>query len=149
MSSVELRRQAVSLVLSAVLVFTVMGSETGAWAYQGQEPPASAGSSSDYSGQGTPETAQELQSLVAPIALYPDALVAQILNAATFPDQVAVANNWLQQNQNLTGSALGTAVNGQTWDPSVKALTQFPSVLNNMADRKSTRLNSSHLGISY
>src|ERR1019366_7979661 len=127
------QRQATSLVLSAVLVFTVMGSETGAWAYQSQDAPANAGSPSDYSGQGTPASAQELQSLVAPIALYPDALVAQILNASTFPDQVAVANNWLQENKNLTGSALGTAVNGQTWDPSVKALTQFPSVLNNMA----------------
>ena len=146
MSSVELRRQAVSLVLSAVLVFTVMGSETGAWAYQGQEPPASAGSSSDYSGQGTQATAQELQSLVAPIALYPDALVAQILNAATYPDQVAVANNWLLQNQSLTGSALGTAVNGQTWDPSVKALTQFPSVLNNMAQNMAW---TSQLGEDY
>ena len=146
MSSVELRRQAVSLVLSAVLVFTVMGSETGAWAYQGQEPPASAGSSSDYSGQGTQATAQELQSLVAPIALYPDALVAQILNAATYPDQVAVANNWLQQNQSLTGSALGTAVNGQSWDPSVKALTQFPSVLNNLAQNMAW---TSQLGEDY
>ena len=58
-------------------------------------------------------TAQELQSLVAPIALYPDTLVAPILSAATFPDQVAVADNWLQQNKNLTGTALGQAVTEQ------------------------------------
>ena len=69
----------------------------------------------------------------APIALYPDALVAQILSAATFPDQVAVADNWLQQNKNLSGSALAQAVNAQSWDPSVKALTEFPSVLDKMA----------------
>jgi hypothetical protein len=80
-----------------------------------------------------PLTEQELNNLVSPIALYPDALVAQILAASTFPDQVAVADNWLQQNKSLTGSALTQAVNGQSWDPSVKALTQFPSVLNNMA----------------
>ena len=99
-----------------------------------------------YPGQGAPMTAEELQSLVAPIALYPDALVAQILSASTFPDQVAVANYWLEQNKNLTGSALGQAVNGQSWDPSVKALTQFPSVLNNMAQNMSW---TSQLGEAY
>jgi len=75
----------------------------------------------------------QLDSLVAPIALYPDALVAQCLNAATFPDQVSLANDWLSGHGELTGDALSSAVNAQTWDPSVKALTQFPSVLSNMA----------------
>ncbi len=95
-----------------------------------------AGSSANDSGNPTetaPLTASELQALVAPIALYPDALVAQILGGSTFPDQVAVADYWVQQNKNLTGSALMTAVDQQSWDPSVKALTQFPSVLDNMA----------------
>jgi len=110
---------------------------------QAAPPPAS---SSSYPGQGTPESAQELQALVAPIALYPDALVAQILSAATFPDQVAVASYWLGQNKDLTGTALGQAVNGQSWDPSVKALTQFPSVLNNMAQNLSW---TSQLGEAY
>jgi len=49
--------------------------------------------------EGAPMSASELQSLVAPIALYPDALVAQILTASTFPDEVAIANYWLQQNK--------------------------------------------------
>ena len=80
-----------------------------------------------------PMSASELQALVAPIALYPDPLVAQVLSAATFPDQVAVANYWLQQNRALSGQALIEAVDKQTWDASVKALTQFPSVLDNMA----------------
>ena len=71
--------------------------------------------------------------MVAPVALYPDALVAQVLAAATNPDQVAYADDWLQQNKNLTGSALAQAVDQQPWDPSVKALTQFPSVLDNLA----------------
>ena len=75
----------------------------------------------------------ELHSLVAPIALYPDPLVAQVLSAATFPDEVAIANYWLQQNKALTGQELMKAVNKQSWDVSVKALTQFPSVLDNMA----------------
>jgi hypothetical protein len=78
-------------------------------------------------------SASELQALVAPIALYPDPLVAQILAASTFPDQVAVANYWLQQNKGLTGQTLMQTVNRESWGASVKALTQFPSVLDNMA----------------
>src|SRR5215470_7718822 len=114
-------------VLSFLLVMT-SGQAVGAQDQQG--PPSN---SSGSTGQGVPLTEQELSNLVSPIALYPDALVAQILAASTFPDQVAVADNWLQQNTSLTGSALMQAVNGQSWDPSVKALTQFPSVLHNMA----------------
>jgi uncharacterized membrane protein YgcG len=136
--NVTLGRQVFSVALSLSLVAITVPIDAGAVIFfQGQEaapssaPPST--SASDYSGQGAPSTAAELQGLVAPIALYPDALVAQILSAATFPDQVAVADNWLQQNKNLTGSALMQAVNGQTWDPSVKALTQFPSVLDKMA----------------
>ena len=83
--------------------------------------------------EGAPMSTNELQSLVAPIALYPDSLVAQILTASTFPDQVAIADYWLQENKSLTGSALMQAVDKQSWDPSVKALTEFPSVLDNMA----------------
>jgi hypothetical protein len=102
--------------------------------------------STAYSGQGVPLTAEELQQLVAPIALYPDSLVAQILGASTFPDQVAVAEYWLGQNKSLTGTALMEAVNQQTWEPSVKALTQFPSVLNNLASNLSW---TSSLGEAY
>src|SRR4026207_1805301 len=80
-----------------------------------------------------PMSQSELKSLVAPIALYPDNLVAMVLAAATFPDQVAVANYWLQQNKTLTGDALVQAVDKQSWDASVRGLTAFPSVLGNMA----------------
>jgi hypothetical protein len=79
--------------------------------------------------QGTPE---QLQQLVAPIALYPDSLVAQILAASTFPEQVVEADRWVQEHQDLKGDALGQAVDQQPWDASVKALTAFPSVLGNM-----------------
>jgi hypothetical protein len=71
----------------------------------------------------------ELDQLVAPIALYPDALVAQALAAATYPTQVVEADRWMQQHTDLNGGALAQAVDSQPWDPSVKALTQFPSVL--------------------
>ena len=83
---------------------------------------------------------------MAPIALYPDPLVAQILSAATFPDQVAIAEYWLKQNKSLTGNALVQAVDKQSWDASVKGLTQFPSVLNNMANSLSW---TSQLGEAY
>jgi hypothetical protein len=64
--------------------------------------------------------------------LYPDALVAQILAAATYPDQIVEADRWLQQHTDLKGEQLGKEVDKQPWDPSVKALAEFPSVLANM-----------------
>ncbi len=132
-------KQALSAVLSFLLVFTTVPFEAA-----GQQPaPAE---STGYSGQGAPLSADQLQQLVAPIALYPDALVAQILGAATFPDQVAAASGWLQQNKSLTGTALMQAVDKQQWDPSVKALTEFPSVLDNLAKNLSW---TSSLGEAY
>ncbi len=84
-----------------------------------------------------PMSADQLDSLVAPIALYPDALVAQVLAAATVPDEVTAANQWMSQNTNLAGQNLEQAADQQDWDPSVKALTQFPSVLSNLANNLS------------
>jgi Protein of unknown function (DUF3300) len=79
-----------------------------------------------------PLTPEQLQQLVAPIALYPDALVAQILAASAYPTQIVEAERFLEENPKLKGKDLGDAVNTQDWDPSVKALTQFPSVLANL-----------------
>ena len=132
-------RQLLSTTLSFLLVIATTPLEAGA---QQSAPTESNG----YSGQGAPLSAEELQQLVAPIALYPDALVAQVLGAATFPDQVASAASWLQQNSNLTGKTLMQAVDAQPWDPSVKALTQFPSVLDNLAKNLSW---TSALGEAY
>src|SRR3984885_15173016 len=80
----------------------------------------------------TQQTAEQVQQLVAPIALYPDSLVAQILAASTFPEQVVEADRWVQAHPELKGDALGQAVDRQPWDPSVKALAAFPTVLGNM-----------------
>ena len=79
-----------------------------------------------------PLSASEIENIVSPIALYPDQLVAQILGAATYPDQVTAASNFVNSS-GLKGDALMKAVDGQPWDPSVKALTQFPTVLDQMA----------------
>ena len=76
----------------------------------------------------------QLDSLVAPIALYPDPLLGQILAASTYPLEIAEAAQWLQQNQGLHGQQLMDAARQQNWDPSVQALVAFPDVL--------TRLNS-------
>jgi uncharacterized membrane protein YgcG len=78
------------------------------------------------------QTPEQLQQLVAPIALYPDSLVAQVLAASTFPAQVVEADRWVQAHPDLKGQDLAQAVDQQAWDPSVKALTAFPAVLANM-----------------
>jgi Protein of unknown function (DUF3300) len=72
---------------------------------------------------------QQLDDLVAPIALYPDPIMTQILVASTYPLEIVEANQWLQQNGNLTGQALMDAARAQNWDPSVQALVAFPDVL--------------------
>jgi uncharacterized membrane protein YgcG len=89
--------------------------------------------------QGVPPQQQDvqpspgqLQQLVAPIALYPDSLVSQILAASTYPEQVVEADRWVQAHPGLQGEALGQSVDQQPWDPSIKALTAFPSVLGSM-----------------
>jgi hypothetical protein len=120
MSAKNVDRTVAALVTFILIVVS-------SWGYQAES--LGAGGAAD----SAPMSKHELQSLVAPIALYPDPLVAQLLAAATFPDQVAVANYWLQQNKTLNSEALMQAVNKQSWDASVKALTQFPSVLDNMA----------------
>ena len=118
----------IAVALSLVLVLSSSQILNGA-----QAPAAATSGDAGSPTETSPQTASELQALVAPIALYPDSLVAQILTGSTFPDEVAIANYWLGQNKSLTGSALMQAVDKQSWDPSVKALTEFASVLENMA----------------
>ena len=92
------------------------------------------------------ETPEELQQLVAPIALFPDELVSQILAAATYPTEIVEADRWVQEHPNVKGKDLANAVDQQPWDPSVKALTQFPSVLANLDKNLSW---TSALGAAY
>jgi hypothetical protein len=91
-------------------------------------------------------TADQLYQLVAPIALFPDNLVAMVLAASTYPDQVSAAYTWLQQNASLKGQQLSEAANQQPWDASVKGLTQFSDVLSQMATNLSW---TSALGDAY
>src|SRR6516164_2591887 len=82
-----------------------------------------------------PRTAAQLEQLAAPIALYPDALLSQILMASTYPLEVVAAARWVQANPSLTGKALEDAMQKQSWDPSVKALTAVPQTLQMMNDK--------------
>jgi len=78
-------------------------------------------------------SAQELDQMLAPIALYPDSLLAQVLIAATYPEQVTEADRWLKSSPGLKGDPLNTALDGMAWDLSIKALAPFPQVLEMMA----------------
>ncbi len=76
---------------------------------------------------------EQLDNLVAPIALYPDALLSQTLVASTYPLEIVEASQWLQQNRNLQGQQLLDAARQQNWDPSIQALVAFPDVLGKLA----------------
>lgn len=99
----------------------------------------------DYSQQVLPEqeypqqpnplqslSEQQLEQLVAPIALYPDSLVAQVLTASTYPNQVAQADQWRRAQEYASSEQIAAGADAQPWDPSVKALTAFPQVLAQM-----------------
>jgi len=111
-------QQGMALFLSWCLVG--LCSRDG-FAYQNTSPP-----------QAVQQSQDQLQQLVAPIALYPDALIAQILPAAAYPDQIVEAERWMQKHKDRTGDRLAKEVDKQPWDPGVKALAQFPAVLANM-----------------
>jgi len=137
-------QQAISILLVSTLIVSTGGlegcskksSESGKSGQEGQAPATT---------YATP-TADQLSQLVAPIALFPDNLLAQVLAASTFPDQITAAYQWLQQNSSLKGAQLMQTVDQQPWDASVKGLTQFPDVLQQMATNLSW---TSSLGDAY
>jgi hypothetical protein len=79
--------------------------------------------------------AEELEQILAPIALYPDSLLTQILMASTYPLEIVQADRWASQNKNTKGDALAKALEAQPWDPSVKSLVNFPQVLAMMSEK--------------
>src|SRR6266849_2787034 len=119
----KLSKQVLILLLCCLLVrFTAQAESFGPTGQSDEQSPASPAKPSR----------KELQQLVAPIALYPDALVAQILAASTYPTEIVEADRWMQRHSDLKGDKLAKEVDKQDWDPSVKAMAQFPSVLENM-----------------
>jgi hypothetical protein len=79
--------------------------------------------------------AEELEQILAPVALYPDSLLTQILMAATYPLEIVNADRWTKQNKDKKGDALAKALEAQPWDPSVKSLVNFPQVLAMMSEK--------------
>ncbi|SBW06139.1 conserved exported hypothetical protein [uncultured delta proteobacterium] len=96
-------------------------------------PPGESGAADQAAGSQL--SAAQLEQLAAPVALYPDALVSQVLMAATYPLEVVSAARWAEDNAKLQGDALDAAVQKQPWDPSVKSLVKFPQVLRMMNDK--------------
>jgi hypothetical protein len=101
------------LILPALLLSTSPKSLSAA--QDAQAPPAQGAPAPTY----TQQNPDQMEQLVAPIALYPDSLVAQILAASTFPEQVVQADRWVQAHPDLKGTELGKTVDQQPWDPSV------------------------------
>src|SRR6202047_3804045 len=119
----KLSKQVLILLLCCLLVqFTAQADSYGPASQSDEQPTAAP----------VQQSPQELQQLVAPIALYPDALVAQILAASTYPTEIVEADRWMERHSDLQGEKLAKEVDKQDWDPSVKAMAQFPSVLENM-----------------
>jgi Protein of unknown function (DUF3300) len=114
----ELRRLATLAILTVVVVAAL------------QAAPARAESAAT-----PPRTAAQLEQLVAPIALYPDALLSQVLMASTYPLEVVEAARWARDNSGVSGQGLEDAMQKQSWDPSVKALTSVPQTLQMMNDK--------------
>ncbi len=80
-------------------------------------------------------TEAELAQMLAPIALYPDSLLAQVLMASTYPLEVVMADHWVKENKDLQGDQLNAELDKKDWDPSVKALVPFPQVLAMMSEK--------------
>ncbi len=141
-------KQALSVFLSISVMFSVMGLDGCSKKPEPAQPAQTQPASQEQAPATTyaAPTADQLYQLVAPIALFPDNLVAMVLAGSTYPDQVSAAYQWLQQNSNLKGQQLTEAANQQPWDASVKGLTQFSDVLNQMATNLSW---TSALGDAY
>ncbi len=107
------------------------GSAISAFAQQRPLPPPVAPPPDSTAAQQPPQvlSQQQLDNLVAPLALYPDPLLSQVLAASTYPLEVIEAQQWVRQAGNLRGQELIDAAKQQNWDPSVQALVAFPDVL--------------------
>jgi len=98
-------------------------------------PPGTSAQGLEQPEQADRFVKEELDQMLAPIALYPDSLIAQILMASTYPLEIVQAERWLEQNKTLTGDALNDALKEKSWDPSIKSLCHFPDVLFAMSDK--------------
>jgi len=136
-----------------LLALLLAAGSAASWAQQTPPPakPAASTPVPDAAGQapapppvpppGQKLTPNQLDGLVAPIALYPDPLVTQVLVASTYPREVTEAVRWLNQHPDLKGKEVVTAAQDQSWDPSIKALVMFPGVLRRLNQDKEWTTN--------
>ena len=132
------RRRALILGFAILATFSILGTAAQEPGY----PPSAQPSPQAYE----TESPEQLQQLVAPVALYPDSLVASILAASSFPAEITEANGWLAPRANFSPDKIASEADQQNWDPSVKALLPFPPVLQNLASNLSW---TSELGDAY
>src|SRR5215470_9173257 len=128
MMNIALARGITFVIACALALPDVLLAQTPPAQPQGAAPPAGA----QAQDSGSAYKQEELDQMLAPIALYPDALVTQVLMASTYPLQIVEAARWIDQNKGLKGDALENALTKQQWDESVKSLTAFPEVLDRM-----------------
>ena len=127
-------------IMARALPFLLIAPALTAVPAQAQKPPsrgeAMAAMNVGPSDAQAHYTRQQIDQLIAPIALYPDQLLAQVLMAATYPQQLLDASDWLQdpQHAGLKGEELAAALEPLPWDPSVKALVAFPAVVAMMTE---------------
>src|SRR3954449_7512016 len=111
-----------------VCIAALVPGEALAYAYPQAATPAAS------SAQSAPIPADQLDSLVAPIALYPDPLLAQVLAASSYPLELVQLQQWLTKHKDLKDKALADAVQKEGWDPSVQSMAAFPSALKLLAE---------------
>lgn len=116
------------ITLAIFMTFALMSMPTVLLAQDSETAPATDSTTSEVF------DTEKLEQLVAPIALYPDALLMQIMMAATYPLEIVEADRWIRDQPDLTGDALDEALLDKDWDPSVKSLTTLPSVLKQMSE---------------
>jgi len=131
----------------AVFLTLLLGAPPGLMAQSAGEAPQSAvkapqeikaqgaAAAPQGAGEEKPFKQEELDQLLAPIALYPDSLLTQVLMASTYPLEIVQADRWAKQNKDKKGDALAKALEEQPWDPSVRSLVNFPDVLGMMSDK--------------
>jgi hypothetical protein len=129
------------LRIMAALAFALLIGSTGVAPAQTNPSASGVAPAETNAGPAAPDQSQlllnagQLDALVAPIALYPDPLIAEILMASTYPIEIVEAQRWLAAHKSLSGNQLKAAVESQSWDASVKSLTATPSVLQMMSDK--------------
>jgi hypothetical protein len=124
-----------SLALRALVTTIAMSLALEPVAFAQQPTTTAAAPAQAPAASGKTFSQQDLDELLAPIALYPDALLSQVLMASTYPLEIVEAARWQKQNPSLKDKALEDALEKQTWDPSVKALTAVPQVLTMMSEK--------------